>query len=109
MAVILSAGSTESKIFKPRAKFGITLRAVSGEITGDWFLYHSSNKDAPNSEWTKSHKTPFSDGDPTGRFEVPNGFYCKLFGGEGSNITAEIDYLPVANPMGISIESDLGD
>ena len=103
----MSVGDTESKSFKPRAKFGISLRAQTGSIDGDWFLYHSSDKSLPNNKWVKSHKTAFSENDPTGRFEIPSGFYCKLFGGTGANIIAEIEYLPIANPMGIDITNDI--
>ena len=107
MAQIMAVGDTESKIFAPRAKFGISIRAATGSITGDWFLYHSPDKSLPNNEWTKSHKTAFNDNDPTGIFEIPAGFWCKLRGGSGSNLIVHIEYLPAANPMGININTDI--
>ena len=108
MARIMNAGDVHSKIFRPRIKFGISLRAAQGEITGNWFLYHSADK----THWVKSHKTSFNEDDPTAIFDIPQGLYCQLRSPDSApqaNLVVDIGYIYSANPTEISIEPDIED
>ena len=105
MASIMSPGDTTSKILQPRAKFGVNIRAATGNITGNWFLQHSTDK----INWENSQLTAFSDTDKFGSFEIPHGFYCRLFGGSGDNLQVDVGYLSVGNTPIISIDTDITD
>ena len=106
-AVIQTEGDSQSKVFQPKAKFGINLRALSGSIDGEWFLYYSSDPSRADAEWQKAHTTAFSDTYYKDTFEIPEGFYCKVFGGTGTNIEVEIGYIPTIPPKIYNIEKDI--
>ena len=106
-AVIQTEGESQSKVFQPRAKFGLNVRALSDAIAGEWFLYYTSDPSRDDDQWQKAHATAFSDTNYRDTFEIPEGFYCKVFGGTGTNIEVEIGYIPTIPPKIYNIEKDI--
>ena len=101
MANIMKSGDSESKIFRPRAEFGVSVRPDSGSISGNWYLQHS----ADNTNWVNSHEDPFSTSKQSGIFKVPDGFYCKVAGGSGTNLVVDIGYTD--NQLIKAIDNDI--
>ena len=92
-AQIMESGDTESKIFEARGSFMLTVRAASGAIAGDWFLYYSADKDADAANWQKAHDTAFSDTYYSDIFDVADGLFFRLRGGTGTNIEAHFGHI----------------
>lgn len=90
MAKIMDVGDTESRTFRARHKFAITMYADTGAIEGDWYLHHSPDG---GEHWMISHAEPFSEADPSETFEIPAGWQCKVMGGTGTNVVVYADYL----------------
>ena len=104
-ATIMNAGDTESKVFTPKADFGVVVRVLNGAIAGDWLFHISPDKE----HWTPAHDVPFSTSKLTDIITIPNGFFCKLMGGTGNNLKVDIGYMPNAVQPQISIEGDIED
>ena len=87
-AKIMESGDTESSVFAPRGSFMVTVRAVTGTIDGDWFLYYSDDATRAAADWQKAHDDPFSETYYNDVFDTGIGFYYQLRGGTGTNIEA---------------------
>ena len=105
MATIMNSGETQSKTFKPEADFGVIVRAITGNIIGDWFFHISP--DGVN--WTQAHDVPFSDSKLVDIIDVPVGFYFRFFGGSGSNLKVDIAYMSARIENISPIESSIID
>ena len=92
-AKIMESGDTESSIFAPRGSFMVTVRAVTGAIAGDWFLYYSDDKDRTAADWQQAHDDAFSDTYFNDIFDMGVGFYFQLRGGTGTNIEAHFAHI----------------
>ena len=87
-AKIMETGDTESSTFAPRGSFMVTIRAVTGSIAGDWFLYYSDDETRAAADWQKAHDGAFSDTYFNDIFDTGVGFYYQLRGGTGTNVEA---------------------
>lgn len=104
MPFIMEPDDTESRMFRPKAKFGVTVRAGTGTIGNNWFVYYSDNNGV---HWEKAHETAFSETDKNATFEVPAGLVCQVRGGEGSNLYVFVGYVGTINSRLGTINSDL--
>ena len=77
-AKIMESGDTESSVFAPRGSFMVTVRAVTGTIDGDWFLYYSDDATRAAADWQKAHDDPFSETYYNDVFDTGIGFYYQL-------------------------------
>ena len=85
---VMDTGDSESIKFKPGGSFMFTMRAVTGAIAGDWFLYYSVDPDRSDADWQKAHDTAFSTTDYNNVFDTDGTIYFQLRGGTGTNIEA---------------------
>ena len=103
MASIMKNGDTVSKVFQPRARFGVSVRVHSGTMPAGCYIQHSTD----NTNWVNSHEDDFGDDNPTKKFEIPDGFYCRFDPNSNANLIVDIGYLPVTEPRRIDIDKDI--
>ena len=92
-AQIMDTGDSESSVFAPRGAFMITVRATSGTIAGDWFLYYTTDPSRDDADWQAAHDTAFSETSYNEIFDTGIGFYYQLRGGTGTNIEAHFAHI----------------
>ena len=76
----------------------VTVRAVTGSIAGDWFLYYSDDETRAAADWQKAHDGAFSDTYFNDIFDTGVGFYYQLRGGTGTNVEAYSSHISALSP-----------
>lgn len=90
---IIEPGRDKSNIFVASGDFVISLQPIDGEISGDWFLYYSDDRDADPDTWQKAHNDAFSDLYYSDIIESGDTLFFQLRGGTGKNIRAFVAHI----------------
>ena len=81
MEQVLATNLTESDLFRPKARFLVSLH---GTFTGDTFVYCVPNEkllpeaDREDADWVKMHEDALTSSDPTIALECGEGYICQI-------------------------------
>ena len=81
MEKILATTETESELFRPKARFLVSLH---GTFTGDVFVYCVPNEnfiaeaDRVDADWVKMHENALTSSNPTIALECGEGYICQI-------------------------------